>query len=86
MPKITFSLFQPPKKNAQKKGKKQLAKAKTPTIEIMHQSFEPPSPGHGGDIHSVWVWKPVKFLDTGGKYWVKSPPLGTQMYKPKSAV
>ena len=32
----------------------------------MHQSFEPP-PGHGGDIHSVWVWKPVKFLNTEAK-------------------
>ena len=45
-------------------------------------------PGHGGDIYSVWVWKPVKFPDTGQKYWVKSLPLplGTQLYKPKSHV
>ena len=33
----------------------------------MHQSFETPLPGPGGEIHSVWVWKPVKFPDTGAK-------------------
>ena len=50
-------------------------------FHLMHQPFEPPTPphpGHGGDIHSVWVWKPVKFPDTGQKYWVKSAPLGTR--------
>ena len=39
---------------------------------IMHQSFETsspphPTPGKVGGVHSVWVWKPVKFPDTGEK-------------------
>ena len=42
----------------------------------MHQSFELHPhphphphlhPGHGRDIHSVWVWKPMKILVTGAK-------------------
>ena len=41
-----------------------------------------PPAGHGGDIHLLWVGKPVKFPDTR----VKSLPFGIQLYKPKSPV
>ena len=52
---------------------------------IMHQSFKPPPWAWWGHSRSVcesqWSsWTP------GQKYWVKSPPLGTQLYKPKSPV
>ena len=40
-----------------------------PVIRYLIMSFK---------LSSVWLWKP------GQKYWVKSPPLGTQLYKPKS--
>ena len=33
-------------------------------------------PRHGGDIHSVWVWKPVKFPDTGAKILSEVPVPG----------
>ena len=41
-----------------------------PVIHHLIMSFE---------LSSVWLWKPLKF-------WVKSPPLGTQLYKPKSCL
>ena len=45
----------------------------------MYQSFTNPSPSphlhpcHGGDIHSVWVWKPVNFPDTKNTEWSPCP-------------
>ena len=45
----------------------------------------PAQPGHGRGIQceceSQWSSQTL-----GQKYWVTSPPLGTQLYKPKSSV
>ena len=49
----------------------------------MHQSFETPGTWRG---HSLSVRVKVSEVPRHQKYWVKSPPLGTQLYKPKSCV
>ena len=45
------------------KSKQQFNVANAPVI----WNPRTPHPGHCWDVHSVWVWKPVKFPDTGAK-------------------
>ena len=39
----------------------------TTSLCTSHLNPTPPHPGHGGNIHSEWVRKPVKFPDTEAK-------------------